>query len=73
MRKKQAQEAQYKNCEFDWCDGQCHWIIMRDDGQAIFKGVYLTKDQAEAEVTFQNISGYHLEHRKNSVKKGSLE
>lgn len=50
-------------CGVEKCEGGCHWIIVRDDGRAIWKQPYQTKAMAQAEFSFENLSGYHLEHR----------
>lgn len=42
---------------------KCHWVIMRDDGKAIWKYPVRTKADCVAEMSFENLSGYHPEHR----------
>lgn len=66
---KEIQET--KNCNFDWCDGKCYWVIMRDDGKAIFKHPHKSKDSALAEIKFESLSGYHIEHK--SSKSSQVE
>lgn len=43
--------------------GKCCWVIMRDDCRAIFEKTFQTRDSAVATMEFENLSGYHLEHR----------
>ena len=49
-------------CGVKDCAGGCHWTITRDDGRSIWKQSYQTRAQAQAELSFENLSGYHLEH-----------
>lgn len=50
-----------------------HWIILKDDGSAIWGGVYPSKDSAMAELSFQNLSGYHVERRASQFQKTNDE
>ena len=60
------------HCEFSWCNGKCHWILMRDDGGAVMLDEdgkpFWTKADAMAFVRMHNVSGYRIEHRQNSVQ-----
>lgn len=53
-----------KSCELSWCDGNCHWVIMRDDKQAIFQYPVSSKQEARGIISQHNLSGYHIAHMK---------
>lgn len=57
-------ENETKICEVKGCEGNCHWIIVRKDGRAIWKQSYKTKEEAVAEMKMGNLFTYgNLEHR----------
>lgn len=42
---------------------RCFWVIMRDDGRAVWDMPHKNKESCLAEISFHNLSGYHPEHR----------
>lgn len=45
---------------------KCHWIIVKDDFKSIYGYPMKTRDECLAEISFNNLSGYHLEHKFNN-------
>jgi hypothetical protein len=47
---------------------KCHWIIVRDDGGAVFDYPLKSEEDALTVMSTNNLKGYHAEHRFNSGK-----
>lgn len=66
--KKDKKSFFNKDCSVKGCEGRCHWIILKDNGNSIFEGAFSTKQEALDTVSLNNLSGYHIEHRFNQLK-----
>lgn len=51
-------------CEVTNCEGKCHWLLVRNDGRAIWKQPYTTKSELLAEMNFENLHKWgKIEHK----------
>jgi len=60
---KGVEKVQVKREESLIQKGKEHWIIKKDDGNAMFGYPLATKEEALAVIQYNNLSGYHLEKK----------
>lgn len=77
MRKSKQEKREPVDCGMIHADEikglRCHWILISDDKSRVYGYPYRTKRDAEATLSFENLSGFHPEHRLNQYQTGDEE